>query len=64
MVSLMDLMRTLTGEVSSRSMCSPGPSNHVDLNLFADLVVTLNHIAHVMEGEIHNGGIIDVVLHS
>ena len=25
MASLMDLMRALTGEVSSRSMCSPGP---------------------------------------
>jgi hypothetical protein len=41
---------------------SGSKANHVDLNLFADLVVTLNHIAHVMEGEIHNGGIIDVIL--
>jgi hypothetical protein len=38
--------------------------NNFDLNLFANLAVMLSHVAHVIECEIHNGGVIDVDLHS
>ena len=45
-------------------MQSGSKGDHFDLNLLAELVVMLNHIAHVIEGESHNGGVIDVDLHS
>ena len=63
MVSLMDLMRTLTRGVISQHVQSGSKGNHFNVNLFADLVVMLSHVAHVIEDEIHNGGIIYVDLH-
>ncbi len=51
------------GVISEHVQSGP-EGNNFDLNLFADLVVMLIHVAHVIEGEIHNGGVIDVDLHS
>src|SRR5258707_5217507 len=42
--------------VISQHVQSGSKGNNFDLNLFADLVVMLSHVAHVIEGEIHNGG--------
>jgi hypothetical protein len=50
--------------VISEHVRSGRKGNNFDLNLFADLVVMLIHVAHVIEVEIHNGGVIDVDLHS
>jgi len=43
---------------------SGSKDNNFDLNLFADLAVMLSHVADVIEGKIHNGGAMDVDLHS
>jgi hypothetical protein len=48
----------------SQHVQSGSKGDHFDLNLLADLAVMLSHIAHVIEGETHNGGVIDVDLHS
>ena len=63
MASLMDLMRALTGEVSSQHVQSRSKSNHFNINLLSDIAVMLSHVAYVVEGEIHDGGVIDVDLH-
>ncbi len=54
----------LDARLDGRGVISQSGSkgNHFDFNLFADVVV-LSHIAHVIEGAIHNGGVIDVDLH-
>jgi hypothetical protein len=43
---------------------SGSKDNNFDLNRFADLAVMLSHVADVIEGKIHNGGAMDVDLHS
>src|SRR5258708_32663813 len=59
-VSLMDLMRALTGEVVIPHHVESGSKgDHFDLNLLAELAVMLGHIAHVIESEIHGGWDID-----
>jgi hypothetical protein len=50
--------------VFSQHVQSGSKGDHFDLNLLAEFAVMLSHIAHVIEGEIHNDGIIDVDLHS
>ena len=50
--------------VISQHVQSGSEGDHFDLNLLADRAVILSRIAHVIEGEIHNGGVIDVDLHS
>jgi len=49
--------------VISRHVQSGSKGNHFNINFFADLAVMLSHVAHVIEDEIHNGGIIYVDLH-
>ena len=34
--------------------------HHLDLDRLADVVVVLNCVAHIVEREIHNSGIVDV----
>jgi hypothetical protein len=50
--------------VISQHVQSGSISDHFDLNLLAERAVMLSHIAHVIQGEIHNGGVIDVDLHN
>src|ERR1700730_4167055 len=50
--------------VVSQHVQSGSKRDHFDLNLLAEIAVILSHIAHVIEGKIHNGGIVDVDLHN
>jgi len=52
-VSAMDLMRALTGEVSiSRHVQSGSKGNHFNINFSPTSLVMLSHVAHVIEDEI------------
>src|SRR3984893_1580615 len=50
--------------VFSQHMQSGPIGDHLDLNRLAERTVMLNYIVHVIKGEIHNGGVIDVDLHN
>jgi hypothetical protein len=50
--------------VISQHVQSGSKGDHFDLNLLAELAVMLSNIVHVIEGEIHNDGVIDVDLHN